>query len=328
MITMFNMKSNMSWRNHVMKIGNKACKRLNLLKPLKYKLNRSTLICLYKSLIRPLLEYADAIWDNCSKADQQLLEHIQYEAARVVTGAIKGTSSNLLREELAWDELRSRRKVHKLILFYKIVSKLSPSYLSALLPETVGQRSSCFLRSSSNLSLFPCRTERFLKSFFPSTVKLWNYLDLQTRDSGSLLTFKRVICKKFLFSKYDKLFDYSLSRIGSVLHARLRLKACALNDYLFQINCSPSPKCRCGMENESVMHFFFTCPLYAAQRHSLFTSAALICGSLWLNVSSKKQKLNWFLYGCEDLDLKENCQLFHEVQNYILATKRFLKTND
>ena len=134
--------------------------------------------------------------------------------------------------------------------------------------------------------------------------------------SWDLLTSGHVI-EFYIHSLYELLSSSCISvvvtranKYFSVLHARLRLKTCALNDCLFQINCSPSPKCRCGMENESVMHFFFACPLYAAQRHSqsssASSSAALTCGSLWLNVSSKKQKLNWFLYGYEDLDLKEN----------------------
>ena len=50
---------------------------MNVLKRVKYTLNRSTLISLYKSLIRPLLEYADVICDGCSVGDAKLLEGIQ-----------------------------------------------------------------------------------------------------------------------------------------------------------------------------------------------------------------------------------------------------------
>ena len=86
------LQSNMSWRCHIQYIFEKALKRLNILRLLKYKLNRSTLVCLYKSLIRPLMEYGDVIWDNCTEGEASLLESIQYECARVVTGAIKGTT--------------------------------------------------------------------------------------------------------------------------------------------------------------------------------------------------------------------------------------------
>ena len=72
------------------------------------------------------MEYGDIIWDNCSDGASQLLESIQYESAKLVTGAIKGTSVRALRNELAWEDLSTRRKMHKLAHFYKIAKKISP----------------------------------------------------------------------------------------------------------------------------------------------------------------------------------------------------------
>ena len=46
-------QSNMSWRCHIQNIFEKASKKLHMLRLLKYELNRSTLSCLYKSLVRP-----------------------------------------------------------------------------------------------------------------------------------------------------------------------------------------------------------------------------------------------------------------------------------
>ena len=88
--------SNLSWSQHIFGMHKKASKKLNVLKSMKYRLDRSTLISLYKSLIRPVMEYADVIWDGCSEYESNILEGIQYEAARVVTGAIKGTSKDRL----------------------------------------------------------------------------------------------------------------------------------------------------------------------------------------------------------------------------------------
>ena len=70
-------QNNMLWWSHIQNIIEKVSKRLNTLKLLKYKVNRSTLTCLYKSMIRPLMEYGDVIWDNCSEGEASLLEHIQ-----------------------------------------------------------------------------------------------------------------------------------------------------------------------------------------------------------------------------------------------------------
>ena len=60
---------------------------------------------LYKSLIRPLMEYGDVIWNNCCDCDEALLDSVQYDAARLVTGTFKGPvllclMKNLLRSLL------------------------------------------------------------------------------------------------------------------------------------------------------------------------------------------------------------------------------------
>ena len=127
--------SNFSWRNHILNLHQKASNALNTLKRVKYKLDRTTLITIYKSHVRPLMEYADVIWDGCSIADSNLLESIQYEAARIVTGAIKGTNKKRLLDELCWDDMKTRRLLHKLILLYKIINFNTPSYLRDILPD-------------------------------------------------------------------------------------------------------------------------------------------------------------------------------------------------
>ena len=38
---------------------------------------------------------------------------VQYEAARLVTGAIKGTNRLSMLQELSWDLLKTRRQIHK-----------------------------------------------------------------------------------------------------------------------------------------------------------------------------------------------------------------------
>ena len=52
-------QNNMSWNTYVLEIYDKASKRLSILKSFKFYLDRSTPKCLYTSLIRPLMEYAD-----------------------------------------------------------------------------------------------------------------------------------------------------------------------------------------------------------------------------------------------------------------------------
>ena len=154
-------QSNMSWRCQIQNIFEKASKRLNMLRFLKYKLNRSTLSCLHKSLVRPLMEYGDVILDNCTEAEANLLDNIQYESARAVTGAIKGTCARALMNELGWESLKTRRKMHKLHYIFEITKHILPAYLVELLPDTVNVRTSRSLRSGEDLTLLLSRTEKF-----------------------------------------------------------------------------------------------------------------------------------------------------------------------
>jgi hypothetical protein len=318
-------QNNMLWWSHIQNIIEKVSKILNMLKLLKYKVNRSTLTCLYKSMIRPLMEYGDVIWDNCSEGEASLLEHIQYESAKVVTGAIKGTSARALMNELAWENLSDRRKMHKFTYFFKIIKRISPLYLVELLPNTVGQRVDRSLRSCDNISSVLCRTVIFRQSFFPSTIDLWNSLGTDVRNSDSIDSFKVKVKSMFVPSMYNDIFDVSLTRRASILHARLRLGFHGLNEYLFKINCLSSPLCHCGMNNESVQHYFLHCPRFAAQRNLFLASAVRICGQSW-SESSDEIKTFYILNGIEHLSYSDNCNFFREVHKYILSTNRFSPT--
>ena len=83
--------NNMSWKTQIIEMHQKAAKRLNTLKAIQFKVWRETLISLYKSLIRPVMEYCDIIRDNCHDSASCLLESIQYESARLVSGPMEGT---------------------------------------------------------------------------------------------------------------------------------------------------------------------------------------------------------------------------------------------
>ena len=67
--------------------------------------------------------------------DSALPDCVQYEAARLVAGAIKGTNYKKYKE-LAWKSLSGSRKLHILSQFYKIAKNLAPYHLSKWLPKT------------------------------------------------------------------------------------------------------------------------------------------------------------------------------------------------
>ena len=62
-------------------------KRLSLI------LSRKSLLTIYKSFVRPTLDYADIIYDKSfNESFKRKIELAQYKAALVISCAIKGTS--------------------------------------------------------------------------------------------------------------------------------------------------------------------------------------------------------------------------------------------
>ena len=71
----------------------KAMKGIGLLRKLQSILPRTSLLAIYKSFIRPQLDYGDVVYDQPSNdAFSNKLETIQYNVALAITGAIKCTS--------------------------------------------------------------------------------------------------------------------------------------------------------------------------------------------------------------------------------------------
>ena len=123
--------SKLTFSHHLSSKICKANKGICVIKRLRKYLPRKTLLCVYKSYIRPHLDYADIIYDQphndnfCNK-----IETVQYNAALSITGAIRGTSRERLYQELGLESLAQRRWFHRLVHFFKIVRGFCQNYLT------------------------------------------------------------------------------------------------------------------------------------------------------------------------------------------------------
>jgi hypothetical protein len=67
---------NRSWEKHIDTIAEKAYKRINILRKFKFILDRKTLEKIYLTFVRPLLAYANVIWDNMSMSLNKKIENV------------------------------------------------------------------------------------------------------------------------------------------------------------------------------------------------------------------------------------------------------------
>ena len=96
----------LSYEHHLKFVLNKVKKTIGLLRKFQQILPRHSLITIYKSSIRPHLDYGDIVYDRAfNESFHKNLESIQYNAAIAITGAIRGTSSEELFQELGLESL-------------------------------------------------------------------------------------------------------------------------------------------------------------------------------------------------------------------------------
>ena len=176
-------------------------RKMNLLLPI------SSLLTIYKSFVRPHLDYSDVIYDQPnSSCLSDKIETVQYNTALAITGAIRGTSKEKLYQESGLESLKDRRWLRRMSYLYKIISTKLPPYFYELIPplQRSYQYPGCF-------QTLRCRTTLFQNSFLPFTITEWNKLgnDIKIIDSHAmfrkkLLTFIRPL-ENDTYGIYDPL---------------------------------------------------------------------------------------------------------------------------
>ena len=297
------------WNTHIDYILSKAYPRINVMRKVKFVLDRKSLETIYLTFIRPVLEYGDVLFDSCTRHEKDELEKVQQEAARIVTGATKLVSIQKLMDEVGWETLENRRRNHKLTTFYKMKHNLTPDFLSSLVPSTVDSTTTYHLRNADNLRVPRARTAIHDNSFLPSVVREYNSLPAQTRNAQSISSFKRCLSSDNTVPSY---FYTGIRRL-QVLHTRLRTNCSSLSHDLYRKNIVQSPDCACG-QPETTHHFFLVCNLYNQHRIVMIETISEIC-----TVS-----LNTLLYGDATLTHEQNVRVFAAVHAFIDLSKRFL----
>ena len=120
--------SKLNFNAHVDQKIKKYNRMIGLIRRLSINLPRNALLTIYKSFVRPHLDYGDILYDKPNNENfQNKLEKVQYRPCLAITGAIQGTSRIKLYDELGLHSLIKRRWCNKLIFFYKIVNDLLPN---------------------------------------------------------------------------------------------------------------------------------------------------------------------------------------------------------
>jgi hypothetical protein len=304
------LQNNTKWSIHIDDLVCRASKRIDILRGLMWKVDRRSLNKLYMTYVRPILEIGGCVWVNCTKIENEKLEKKQIEAARVVTGAKKGTSHHELYRETGWQTLAARRTNQCLVLLFRMMRNEAAEQLTALVPERTGNRAEYNIRSGNNLTVPRSRSTAHQNSFLPSTCREWNKLPLSHKQINSVEGFKEKLREEVVkVPSYLHVGERKLQ----ILHCRLRVKNADLNGNLYSKQMKESPECECGEAVETTKHYFMECPLYDQDR-------ARLAMSIPDGIDATTDIL---LSGDPSLTEDANAGLFKATQEYIRATGRF-----
>ena len=108
----------MTFTSHINNIVSKASKVLNFLKRNLHKLIKATA---YISLVGPILEYANSVWDPYQYNKVYIIDRIQRRVAHwSLCNYDRYSSVTLMQHQLNWKNLQQRRKIARLSLLFMI----------------------------------------------------------------------------------------------------------------------------------------------------------------------------------------------------------------
>ena len=196
--------SKLSWSEHIRQITNKANSIKGFLQRNLHSYPISVKVSCYKSLIKPILEYACVVWDPYAQKDILAIESVQRRCARFVYNNYSSYASvtNML-QNLNWPHCRNQLKA---ITMFKIMHQLIDIPTDTIL---IPAPSSYSLRGYSMKLLQPnTRVNSYLNSLFPSSIKIWNNLPNDLITCSSLDQFKARLVEHQLVTYLILLIHY------------------------------------------------------------------------------------------------------------------------
>ena len=116
------MQSNLKFDTHIKSKLNSASRILGFIKYSLFEAPEKSKLLAYTSLCRPILEYADTLWDPSDNSSCVAIEAIQSQAVRFIKNIRGRRGVSEARIDLKLDLLKDRRKSHRLSLLMRILS--------------------------------------------------------------------------------------------------------------------------------------------------------------------------------------------------------------
>ena len=194
---------NLDFKKHIKTIVKKASYlNYKILKNFTYR-DPSILVPLFKTLVRPILEYGNSVWSNGLKKYRNLVENVQRKLTKHIAGL----------QEISYED---RLKLIKLpSLEYRLlrgdmiqVFKIANNYYDPITTHSIFKFSSNSRLRGHNFKILKksINKSKYSNFFTNRVVNTWNNLPYSVVNAKSINEFKNLIDKHF----YDIQFKINL----------------------------------------------------------------------------------------------------------------------
>ena len=158
--------------------------------------DKNVLPQIYKTYVRPHIEFASPVWNPWSKGDVDLLENVQKRMVKQIKG-LSGTSYEEKIREIGLESLEERRNKQDLIQTFKIIhgyDKVSSNTWFKFMDKNRQHRTRLAVEDYS-LEHRRARLDLRHNFFSHRTTKTWNNLPPDVRKKCSVTSFKHSLKK-------------------------------------------------------------------------------------------------------------------------------------
>ena len=198
--------NSLSMDSHINQVCKTAFYHIHNIRRISKYLSQHSLKTLVHAFVTSRLDYCNSLLYGLPKYHISKLQRVQNAPARLVTNTKKYDHITPVLFNLHWLPVFYRIYFKILILTFKAIYNMSPSYISNL----VSIKSGSVYRLRSNSSLILDRPKEHIlstlgaRSFYAAAPTLWNSLPANIRDITSLNIFKEKL-KTYLFNlAYNK----------------------------------------------------------------------------------------------------------------------------
>ena len=189
------LSSNLTWKTHIHSLAKHASQKLGFLARARGFFSSSHLLSIYKSEVRPSLEYCSNVWGGAPKSTLCLLDKVQSKAIRLIN------NPNLTK---SLQPLSHRHLVGDVSIYYRYFNGHCSQEFRDIIPVPLRRVRTTGSSTHSHpfqVSLPNPRTLSHKSSLIPRTCNLWNVLPSSCfPESYNLPSFKSNVNKLDLIS--------------------------------------------------------------------------------------------------------------------------------